>query len=75
MEKDLNKYIQQTFYDSGAKEDNIKRCKRDYKINKCASLQVFLPKDVVMAFKAKVKESGNSQASVIKGFLESYLSI
>jgi len=48
--------------------------KDSYKTRECASLQVFLQKDLVSAFKTLVRENGHTQAGVIRGLVRSYLS-
>lgn len=47
--------------------------KRNYKKEKCASLQVFLEKDLVFEFKEKAKEMNLSQAEIIREFLEDFI--
>ena len=56
-------------------KDSLKRADKKYKQQKCASLQVFIDKDVVYDFKERVKKNGHTQAGVLRGFIKSYLSI
>lgn len=78
MNTDLENFIVQHFEKKAAKEkqkrDVVRKKTKKYKDRECASLQVFLKKDIVNEFKMQVRESGQSQASVIRGFIESYLS-
>jgi len=74
LNKNINEYVQQSFYEKHEKENYFKSKQQKYKNNKCASLQVFLEKSMVEAFKEKVKQNEQSQAKVIRGFIKSYLS-
>lgn len=56
------------------KRESIQQKTKKHKDEKLASVQVFLEKDLVERFKAKAKEMGVSQASVIRGAVIKFLS-
>jgi vacuolar-type H+-ATPase subunit C/Vma6 len=72
--KKLDDFIQQSIDGINVTEAAKKSRQKKYKEEKCASLQVFLDKNLVNDFKATVKRRGESQACVVKRFIESYLS-
>ena len=59
--------------DTMAKTKTSTEVKRRYNDSVYGKIQCELPKDTVAAFKAKCKETGISQASVIKDAIEKFI--
>jgi hypothetical protein len=74
MDKPIEVYIQQKIDGTDAKIQTKISKQKKYKETKCDSLQVFLEKSLVQEFKEKVKQNGETQAGVIRGFIKYYLS-
>ncbi len=74
MKECFEGYIQLRFYEDEQRKQRIQESKDRHKEKKCASVQVFLERKMVEAFKALVKQNGHNQAGVIRGFIESYMS-
>ncbi len=74
MQDHLGNYIQMSFYEDDQRKQRIQESKNRHKEKKCASVQVFLERQMVEAFKALVKRNGHNQAGVIRAFIESYMS-
>ncbi len=73
MKEDLTKYIQLSFEGEEQKKKRVQESKDRYKKEKCASVQVFLEKEMVEEFKNRVKKNGHIQANLLRGFIKSYL--
>ena len=77
MNTDLEKFVAHHLEGQAVKQrqkrDVIRKKTTKFKDRECASLQVFLRKDIVNAFKTQVRANGHTQAGVIRGFIVSYL--
>ena len=75
LEIHIEKYLHEQIDKKNRQKDALRRANKKYKQQKCASLQVFIDKDIVYDFKERVKKNGHTQAGVLRGFIKSYLSI